>query len=146
MKIFVDLKCKTSKIWIGTKYEIKLNSLLIVWEFGSLWSLNSFEIVTLFQKDDLKDWRRGGVLECMKNDQIKAIVEEAEYQEAVKQGYYDEDGNYIYYTEAELAAQPAVQPAAIPKTTQPQKPIQNQKVVRIYEIFFCNPVSNQGVH
>ena len=93
-----------------------------------------------------KDWRRGGVLECMKNDQIKAIVEEAEYQEAVKQGYYDEDGNYIYYTEAELAAQPAVQPAAIPKTTQPQKPIQNQKVVRIYEIFFCNPVSNQGVH
>ena len=78
----------------------------------------------------------------MKNDQIKAIVEEAEYQEAVKQGYYDEDGNYIYYTEAELAAQQAaVQPAA-----QPQKPIQNQKVVRIYEIFFCNPVSNQGVH
>ena len=89
-----------------------------------------------------KDWRRGGVLECMKNDQIKAIVEEAEYQEAVKQGYYDEDGNYIYYTEAELAAQQAaVQPAA-----QPQKPIQNQKVVRIYEIFFCNPVLNQGVH
>ena len=77
-----------------------------------------------------KDWRRGGVLECMKNDQIKAIVEEAEYQEAVKQGYYDEDGNWIYYTEAELAAQSAVQPAA-----QPQKPIQNQKVVRIYEIF-----------
>ena len=82
-----------------------------------------------------KDWRRGGVLECMKNDQIKAIVEEAEYQEAVKQGYYDEDGNWIYYTEAELAAQSAVQPAA-----QPQKPIQNQKVVRIYEIFFCNPL------
>ena len=90
-----------------------------------------------------KDWRRGGVLECMKNDQIKAIVEEAEYQEAVKQGYYDEDGNYIYYTEAELAAQPAVQPQ---KQPQPQKPIQNQKVVRIYEIFFCNPVLNQGVH
>ena len=81
-----------------------------------------------------KDWRRGGVLECMKNDQIKAIVEEAEYQEAVKQGYYDEDGNYIYYTEAELAANEA-QSAAVPKTTQPQKPIQNQKVVRIYEIF-----------
>ena len=82
-----------------------------------------------------KDWRRGGVLECMKNDQIKAIVEEAEYQEAVKQGYYDEDGNYIYYTEADLAAQQAaVQPAA----AQPQKPIQKQKVVRIYEINLTN--------
>ena len=88
-----------------------------------------------------KDWRRGGVLECMKNDQIKAIVEEAEYQEAVKQGYYDEDGNYIYYTEAELAAQQAaVQPAA-----QPQKPIQNQKVVRIYEINLNNLVKSPQV-
>ena len=46
----------------------------------------------------------------MKNDQIKAIVEEAEYQEAVKQGYYDEDGNYIYY-EAEQVPQPPAQPA-----------------------------------
>lgn len=68
-----------------------------------------------------KEWRREGVVECLKNEQIAAIVEEAEYAEAVKQGYYDEDGNWIYY-ETEYPEETVPEP---PK--QPQVPQQNQQ-------------------
>lgn len=69
-----------------------------------------------------REWRREGVVECLKNEQIAAIVEEAEIAEANK-GYYDEDGNWIYYEEYEQEEQvPEVQPPQ--KQPQQKQPIQ----------------------
>lgn len=59
--------------------------------------------------------RRHGVLESLKNDQVVALVEEAEYIEAMNQGYYDEDGNWItYYDNNEAVVIPEVQPQKEP--------------------------------
>ena len=71
-----------------------------------------------------KGMRKEGVLESLKNDQVVALVEEAEY--AMNQGYYDEDGNWISYfydnNEAvapeEVAAEP---PRPIVEQPKPQK-------------------------
>ena len=68
-----------------------------------------------------KEWRREGVLESLKNTEIKAMVDEAEYNESL--GYYDEDGNWVYY-ETEV---PEPQPQQPPQQNQQQKQQQNQQ-------------------
>ncbi len=67
-----------------------------------------------------KEWRREGVVECLKNEQIAAIVEEAEYAEAVKHGYYDEDGNWVYYEAEEAVEKVPTPPPTAPQVAPPQ--------------------------
>ena len=77
-----------------------------------------------------KDMRKNGVLESLKDQNVAAIVEEADYVE--NSGYYDQDGNWVYYEGYEENAQAASQISATtqPKTepkpaTQQPKPVQN---------------------
>ena len=78
-----------------------------------------------------KDMRKNGVLESLKDQNVAAIVEEADYVE--NSGYYDQDGNWVYYEgyeeNAQISASASQQKPTEPKpatTTQPQpKPVQN---------------------
>ena len=71
-----------------------------------------------------KDMRRHGVLESLKDQNVAAIVEEADYVE--NSGYYDQDGNWVYYDEYQENQQPQSKPKTQPEPQQQQpKPVQN---------------------
>ena len=68
-----------------------------------------------------KDMRRQGVLESLKDQNVAAVLEEADYVE--NSGYYDQDGNWVYYDEYNQENQ---QPQPPKPQTQPQpEPVQN---------------------
>ena len=73
-----------------------------------------------------REWRTEGVLESLNNSDIKAIVDEAEYAE--NQGYYDEDGNWVYYEvppeDGSVPPQEEKVPEPTKPTPQPTKPQQ----------------------
>ena len=64
--------------------------------------------------------RRQGVLESLNDQNVAAIVEEADYVE--NSGYYDQDGNWVYYDTPEYHEEKVPEPSK----SQPQpKPVQN---------------------
>ena len=67
--------------------------------------------------------RKNGVLESLKDDNVAAIVEEADYVE--NSGYYDQDGNWVYYEGYEEQVPEQPKPAEPKPSQPPQKPVQN---------------------